>query len=1306
MKRICHIVFFLIAVVATKNTFGQNEGPKFVEPLPQVYTSGQTITPLLPQYRNGSSLVPATVFGQVTTFAGNNAAALVNGTGTQASFNSPQDIQMGPDGNFYVADAGNHVIRQITPAGVVSTYAGTATSGHAEGQRNAAKFVSPARIAFDAAGNMFITDSEDQTVRKITPAGVVSTYAGTPGLRGRTNNTFNNPVGITINGGHMYVADSGNGLIREVEDGSVKAFAGGGIKTGIFGDGTGPDASFSNPMGITTGTDGNYYVAQAGSEAVIRQLTPAPEVYTIAGSALYGDYDGGGLSSRFSHPTAIAADKYGTFFITDEGNHLIRRMSADFTVTTLAGVSSGAGYIDAAEGRQAKFNKPAGLCVDASGNIYVTDAGNNRIRKIVNTGFLLVGNLPAGLSFDSTTGKISGTPTTPGVYQVSIIGYNAYGARGYTVYMQVNNVTRLSQAINFPPLPVKKQTDLDFDPGATATPPNSVTSLNITYTSSDENIASIADGKIHIVGFGKVTITAHLNGNSIYDDATPVQRELVISEVPVVYALPTITPKPPDILLSLVDDQTHTATIDELATVSTAPPGFQPVVTKLINNVFNCAQVGPRKVTVKAGYGPDPADPLNAEFNQPTGITYDKFTGNLYISDLGNKGIRKIDASDGRVTTLAGGLATGNVDGQGKNARFGSALFSITSDTQGNIYVCDKLYYTIRKITPQGYVTTIGTEALKEYNDTDPYEEQAIAVDNTGFIYLAYDTRIVKISPDGKTVTPFAGNFVANNLPNNDGTGTAAGFSGIRAMAFDKNGDLYVCSSDNKDIRSIRKVTPAGVVTTLYRTRDFVMRFTGIAIDSHGNVFASSTTHVIYKFTPNTSNDPNNPNWNIITFAGSDVGFADGTGPAAKFNTPQSITIDPNDNIYVADSYNHMIRKVTPAGLVTTIAADGNSGYVDNTSVSNARVVDVPVIVTSPIKVAAHNDVIINISGNCAVTLPDYTIGLTATSSCTNKFTFKQLPLPGTALVAGQPVNVVITVTDDLDPHDKTTVAFKVIVNKAPDPIVSIAPSADIPCDGTVITYKAKVENGGLNPEYVWKVNGISVNSNTAEFSSNTLVTGDKITCTVTNTDGVTPGCTPVSATSNVSTLLTQSSFTNTVSISSSYTGPICPGTSITFTANANVSTSSNIKYEWQVNGQNTNVNSTTYTSSTLMNGDVVTCSITSDGKCVLNPVILSNVITMAVRTEAECEIVKYNTFTPNNDGINDTWNIPALAYYPNCSVLIYARNGRLVFQSTGYAKAWDGNYNGSPLPASTYYYIIDTKIGKQPIAGSITILK
>jgi gliding motility-associated-like protein len=134
--------------------------------------------------------------------------------------------------------------------------------------------------------------------------------------------------------------------------------------------------------------------------------------------------------------------------------------------------------------------------------------------------------------------------------------------------------------------------------------------------------------------------------------------------------------------------------------------------------------------------------------------------------------------------------------------------------------------------------------------------------------------------------------------------------------------------------------------------------------------------------------------------------------------------------------------------------------------------------------------------------------------------------------------------------------------------------------------------------------------------------------------------------------------------------------------------------------------NSPTYSSKTLADGDMVTCILTSTGKCLVNPSTPSNSIIVKLNPVNLCIIVIPNTFTPNGDGVNDLWNIAALQGYPNCSLTIFTRYGSVIYKSTGYVKAWDGNFNGSALPVGTYYYILDIKNGKKPLSGAVTILR
>ena len=263
-----------------------------------------------------------------------------------ARFSNPTGAAVDLMGNIYISDTANQTIRKISPDGEVSTLAGAAGQiGDSDGTGSAARFNYPWGIAVDPDGNIFVCDTSNHTIRKITPAGVVSTFAGSPGIAGSE-------------------------------------------------DGTGEAARFDRPSSIAVDpTTGNLFVTDYGN-TIIRRITPSRVVTTFAGAAgQWGSADGLGAAARFSYPDGIAIDTAGTIFVADSNNHTIRQITPTGEVTTLAGTTGVSGSVDGL-GASARFNKPTGIVADNTGNIYVADSLNNTIRKIFPNGFVLtVGGL-------------------------------------------------------------------------------------------------------------------------------------------------------------------------------------------------------------------------------------------------------------------------------------------------------------------------------------------------------------------------------------------------------------------------------------------------------------------------------------------------------------------------------------------------------------------------------------------------------------------------------------------------------------------------------------------------------------------------------------------------------------------------------------------------------------------------------------------------------------------------------------------------------------------------------------------------
>jgi hypothetical protein len=321
----------------------------------------------------------------VTTLAGSaGVTGATNGTGTAALFNRPIGIAVDNSGNVYVADCWNDIIRKITPGGVVTTLAGSAgVTGSANGMGTAALFNSPVGIAVDNSGNIYVGDAGNNLIRKITPSGVVSTLAGS-GACGNSNGTgaaasFCSPDGVAVdNLGNIYVADYVNNMIRKVTSaGVVTTLAG--MGTCGSTNGTGTAALFCWPAGIALDGSGNLYVGDNNNN-MIRKITSGGVVTTLAGSGSIGSANGTGTAASFSGPVGVTVDNLGNVYVADNGNNLIREITPGGVVTTLAG--SGACGSTNGPATSASFCTPLGVAVDTFGHVYVADSNLNSIRVI------------------------------------------------------------------------------------------------------------------------------------------------------------------------------------------------------------------------------------------------------------------------------------------------------------------------------------------------------------------------------------------------------------------------------------------------------------------------------------------------------------------------------------------------------------------------------------------------------------------------------------------------------------------------------------------------------------------------------------------------------------------------------------------------------------------------------------------------------------------------------------------------------------------------------------------------------------
>jgi sugar lactone lactonase YvrE len=612
----------------------------------------------------------------------------INGNGATARFQQPNSVAIDKAGNIFVTDTIDSTIRRIAPTGDVSVFAGlSGVAGSVDGAGSAANFNSPKGIAVDSVGNLYVADYFNRTIRKISPTGVVTTLAGKTGIAGATDGPsdaarFYRPVGIAVDGsGNVYVSDDGDeapetpktgfgNTIRKISPtGVVTTLAG---AAGVMGsqDGSGASATFNQPQGLAVDAAGNVYVSDFNA---VRKITPTGVVTTL----FKGDQNNfvGG---------SVAIDSAGTLYFPIGA--AIVKFAASSGTSTLAGNISAVGSNDG-NGVNARFNSDLGLTLDSTGNVYVADRLNNTIRKVA-----LNGNVSTIAGSAAIASTVDGVGAAAGFYfpqDLTVDGSgNTYVANGAIRKIDATGVVTTLPGIS-------DSIGVAVDIGGTLYVMGSTTIRKITSSGA---VTTLTDNFGNVIGISGRGIAVDRNG--------------------VVY---------------VADTNNHV--IRKIAS--------NGVVTILAGSVGNAGAID--------GTGDA------ARFNLPYRLTLD-VAGNLYVVDSGNKTIRKV-TSTGTVTTIAGNPSvSSSMDGIGTSATF-SRPQGITIDKSGNLYVTDgDTFFTlggggnhlIRKITPDGIVTTIAGQLNSDGIALGGLPGslggvKGISIDANDVLYVAAENAVIRV---------------------------------------------------------------------------------------------------------------------------------------------------------------------------------------------------------------------------------------------------------------------------------------------------------------------------------------------------------------------------------------------------------------------------------------------------------------------------------------------------------------------------------------------------------------------------------